>query len=208
MPDPASGFTPERDRKVIMLSCLMLVIVSMFIFALVRNRLVELKDVSGAYAQVAMTDTAAIRSEASELSDSELQTGPQQHLAKWLASSGTVVLMHDKKGRLIDVDNVNPALGCVYWLDSGLAVTAVKPAGPVCGPGEGIRFWGQIAETDVAKLEFSEEVAAQVQQRFGLQPQQRIAIFFASEIEAVDRDAVAGLHDESGFAAGPEAGSP
>ena len=185
---PPAGFTPERDRRLIMLSCLVLVVLSMFIFVLVRKRLVELRDVTGAYAQVSFTAADVIRTEAVEVAASRLAAEPGQHLAQWLTSSGTVVQLHDKKGQPIESMDSNPALGCVYWLDCGLPVTAVKPAGPVVGSGERIRFWGQIAETDVAKLEFSEEAGKAIRARFGLVDGERIAIFFASEIEAQGRD--------------------
>jgi hypothetical protein len=182
VPDPASGFTPERDRRMIMLSCVMLLVVSMFVFALVRGRLVELRDVSGAYAQVAMTDKDEIREQAVEVAAAELMASPEEHLAQWLESLGTVVLIHDKKGRPIDMENINPAMGCVYWLDCGLPVTEVRPRGPVRVEGESVRFWGQIAQTDVAKLELTEETALRLGELFGLQPDQRIPIFFASEL--------------------------
>lgn len=195
-PDP--GFTPERDRKMIMISCVTLLVMSLVIFLMVRKRLVELSDVTGAYAQVGFTAAETIRAEATPVNASELVSDPSGNTARWLESSGTVVIVHDKKGDPINWDSPNAALGSVYWLDSGLPVTAVKPQAPVGGEGESIRFWGQIAETDVGKLEFSEEMGPLVQQRFGLQDGDRIAIFFASEIELAGRDTPLGEeHDET-----------
>ncbi len=180
---PDQGFTPQRDRRMILFSCLTLIVMSLVIFLMVRNRLVELADVTGAYAQVSFTAADTIRAEAAEIAADELVRDPKQHLAQWLTAVGTVAMVHDKKGELINWDNPNPALGSVYWLDCGLPVTAVKPLEPVCETGGDIRFWGQIALTDVEKLEFSDDIRQQVIARFNLEPGKQIAIFFASEIE-------------------------
>ena len=187
-PKPDPGFTPERDRRMIMLSCVTLLVMSLVIFLMVRKRLVELSDVTGAYAQVSFTAAETIRAEAEQVSASELVSDPASNTARWLESSGMVVIVHDKKGDQVNWDSPNAALGSVYWLDCGLPVTAVKPQAPVVREGESIRFWGQIAETEVSKLEFSEEMGPEVQQRFGLKEGDSIAIFFASEVEPAGRD--------------------
>ncbi|MEZ5337182.1 MAG: hypothetical protein R3F46_02870 [bacterium] len=177
------GFTPERDKRMIMLSCVTLILMTLAIFILVRKRLVELSDVTGAYTQVYMTDAEEIRSQAVAVDSAAIVADPAGHTAQWLSGSGTVLFIHDKKGAPINPDNPNSALGSVYWLDCGLPVTAVRPLAPVCGIGERIEFRGQVADTEVRRLEFADETGRQVLEHFGLQPQQHIAIFFASEIE-------------------------
>ena len=184
---PGQGFTPERDRKMIMLSCGMLLVMSLAIFLMVNGRLRQLSDVTGAYAQVGLTAASTIREQATDVRAGFLIEEPNENTAQWLTSRGQVAMVHDKKGDPINWESPNAAMGSVYWLECGLPVTAVKPLAPVCEPGGYIRFWGQVAVTEVGKLEFSEELQEKVMQRFGLQEGQEIPIFFASEIELTER---------------------
>ncbi|MCB1221532.1 MAG: hypothetical protein H7A35_06905 [Planctomycetales bacterium] len=185
-PDP--GFTAERDRRMIVLSCAVLVVMTLVIFLMVRHRYIQLKDVAPVNVQISMTDKQVIRDEASVVDPAAIVADPEGSLAVWTESSGSVLFVHDKKGDPINWDDPNPSLGTVYWLDCGLPVTAVKPQAPVTGVGGRIRFWGQVAATSTDKLEFSDSVASEVLPEFGIEPGQRIAIFFASEIEEEGRD--------------------
>src|SRR5690606_33542442 len=111
------GFTPERDRRMILLSCVTLIVMSLIIFWMVQGKLQQLSDVTGAYAQVSFTAADTVRSNSTEMEAGELVAKPSQHTAQWIESSGTVAYVHDKKGDAISWDKPNAALGSVYWLE-------------------------------------------------------------------------------------------
>ena len=182
---PASGFTPEKDRKLIGISCLMLAIVTVVVILMVGYKVRELKDVSGVNLQVYMTDKEEIRNQSIPVSAAEIMEDPQSHLEKWISSEGTVRYMHDKRGEEISRETAVEKMGCVYWLAEGLPVTSVRTELPAVNEGGRIRVYGQLAYTDVSSLEFSDDTAEVIMDLFNPDQEGKIPIFFASEVIAV-----------------------
>ncbi|MBN2081345.1 hypothetical protein JW859_03965 [bacterium] len=143
----------------------------------------ENRPLADAVLMVALADENVIRSSAARVAPADLVADPAAYDRKWVAVTGSVVILQNPHGAPISQSQAQPDEQVVYWLEGPVAVIDTSDALPVAAAGASVTAWGRPLVVAVNKLGLNADGKAQLTDLAGGEIDQ-VPLIIAKWVEA------------------------